>query len=147
MTLYPYRELTITSKVQECCGWEFAAKLGEFDYSPSFIAVFAMRCCELELDHLICRLELVYWTSDHSLSVFVLHNFFLAVVVNSGGFGKQSHQMAVVKFVLKSKYIHQIHFYTVHSIILCIRSKASIRFSNPFEICSKISEFNYVYEN
>ena len=33
MTLYPYRELTITSKVQECCGWEFAAKLGEFDYS------------------------------------------------------------------------------------------------------------------
>ena len=34
MTLYPYRELTITSKVQECCGWEFAAKLGEFHYSP-----------------------------------------------------------------------------------------------------------------
>ena len=31
--LYPYRELTITSKVQECCGWEFAAKLGEPDYS------------------------------------------------------------------------------------------------------------------
>ena len=29
---YPYRELTITSKVQECCGREFAAKLGEFDY-------------------------------------------------------------------------------------------------------------------
>ena len=33
MTLYPDRELTITSKVQEFCGWEFAAKLGEFDYS------------------------------------------------------------------------------------------------------------------
>ena len=33
MTLYPHRELTITSKVQECCGREFAAKLGEFDYS------------------------------------------------------------------------------------------------------------------
>ena len=33
MTLYPYGELTITSKVQECCGPEFAAKLGEFDYS------------------------------------------------------------------------------------------------------------------
>ena len=32
MTLYPYRELTITSKVQECCGREFAAKLGEFGY-------------------------------------------------------------------------------------------------------------------
>ena len=31
--LYLYRELTITSKVQECCGWEFAAKQGEFDYS------------------------------------------------------------------------------------------------------------------
>ena len=31
--LYPYRELTITSKVQECCGREFAAELGEFDYS------------------------------------------------------------------------------------------------------------------
>ena len=36
MTLYPYRELTITSKVQECCGREFAAKLGEFDYSNFF---------------------------------------------------------------------------------------------------------------
>ena len=35
MTLYPYSELTITSKVQECCGQEFAAKLGEFDYSKS----------------------------------------------------------------------------------------------------------------
>ena len=23
----------ITNKVQECCRWEFAAKLGEFDYS------------------------------------------------------------------------------------------------------------------
>ena len=33
MTLYPNRELTITSKVQECCGREFAATLGEFDYS------------------------------------------------------------------------------------------------------------------
>ena len=33
VTLYPYRELTITSKVQECCGREIAAKLGEFDYS------------------------------------------------------------------------------------------------------------------
>ena len=33
MTFYPYRELAITSKVQECCGLEFAAKLGEFDYS------------------------------------------------------------------------------------------------------------------
>ena len=32
MTLYPYRELTITSKVQECYEREFAAKLGEFDY-------------------------------------------------------------------------------------------------------------------
>ena len=32
MTLYPYRELTTTSKVQECCGRESAAKLGEFDY-------------------------------------------------------------------------------------------------------------------
>ena len=35
MTLYPYRELIITSKVQECCAWEFAAKLGEFGYSSS----------------------------------------------------------------------------------------------------------------
>ena len=35
MTLYPYRELTITSKVQDCCGREFAAKLGEFDYSEN----------------------------------------------------------------------------------------------------------------
>ena len=32
MKLYPCRELTTTSKVQECCGLEFAAKLGEFDY-------------------------------------------------------------------------------------------------------------------
>ena len=31
--IYPDRELTNTSKVQECCGQEFAAKLGEFDYS------------------------------------------------------------------------------------------------------------------
>ena len=34
--LYPHREITITSKVQECCGREFAAKLGEFDYSIVF---------------------------------------------------------------------------------------------------------------
>ena len=38
MTLYPHRELTITSKVQECCGWEFAGGLGEFDYSKSLVA-------------------------------------------------------------------------------------------------------------
>ena len=31
--LYPYRDLTITSKVQECCGREFAGKLGECDYT------------------------------------------------------------------------------------------------------------------
>ena len=37
--------------------------------------------------------------------------------------------MAVAKFVLKSKYIYQMHFYTVHSIILCIHSKASINSS------------------
>ena len=42
--------------------------------------------------------------------------------------------MAVAKSVLKSKYIHQSHFYTVHSIILCIHSKASIKFINPFQI-------------
>ena len=30
--IYPYRELPITRKVQECYGREFAAKLGEFDY-------------------------------------------------------------------------------------------------------------------
>ena len=54
--------------------------------------------------------------------------------------------MAAAKFVLKSKYVHQIHFYTVHSIILCIHSKASIKFINPFQICSKITKFNYVYE-
>ena len=29
----PHKSLPNTSKVQECCGWEFAAKLGEFDYS------------------------------------------------------------------------------------------------------------------
>ena len=39
MTLYPYRELTITSKVQECCGREFAAKLGEFDSTNSATTV------------------------------------------------------------------------------------------------------------
>ena len=33
VTLYPYQGLTITSKVQECCGREFAAKLREFKYS------------------------------------------------------------------------------------------------------------------
>ena len=33
MTIYPYRELTITSKVQERCGRKFAAKLGEFEYN------------------------------------------------------------------------------------------------------------------
>ena len=33
VTLYPCRELNITSKVQECCGQEFVAKLGENDYS------------------------------------------------------------------------------------------------------------------
>ena len=32
MTLY-CRELTIASKVRECCWREFAVKLGEFDYS------------------------------------------------------------------------------------------------------------------
>ena len=31
--LYPYRELAITSKLHECCGREFAAKLDEFGYS------------------------------------------------------------------------------------------------------------------
>ena len=65
----------------------------------------------------------------------------------NGGFGKQGHQMAVAKFVLKSKYIQQIHFYTVHSIILCIHSKASIKFINPFQICSKITKFDYLYES
>ena len=54
--------------------------------------------------------------------------------------------MAVARLELKSKYMHQIHFYTVHSIILCIQSKASIKLINPFQICSKIIEFNYVYE-
>ena len=44
------------------------------------------------------------------------------------------------KVLPKSKYIHQIHFYTVHSIILCIHSKASIQFINPFRICSKITK-------
>ena len=37
MTLNPYQELTITSKVQECCGREFAAKLGEFDFSNNYV--------------------------------------------------------------------------------------------------------------
>ena len=36
MTLYPYQDLTITSKVQECCGREFAAKLGESDNNASY---------------------------------------------------------------------------------------------------------------
>ena len=65
----------------------------------------------------------------------------------NGGFGNHGHQMAVASFVLKSKYIHQIHFYTVHSIILCIHSRASIKFINPFQIHSKITKFDYVYEN
>ena len=42
-TLYPYRKLTITSKVQECCWWEFAAKLGEFDYSTFVNVNFAFK--------------------------------------------------------------------------------------------------------
>ena len=42
MTLYPYRELTITSKVQECCGQEFAAKLAEFDYSLRYAVLIAL---------------------------------------------------------------------------------------------------------
>ena len=47
MTLYPYRELTITSRVQECCGLEFAAKLAEFDYSVEFCSFSEFRCiCE-----------------------------------------------------------------------------------------------------
>ena len=37
VTLHPYRELTVASKVQECCGWEFAAKLGESDYSEMYL--------------------------------------------------------------------------------------------------------------
>ena len=36
--------------------------------------------------------------------------------------------MAAAKFVLKSKYVHQIHFYTVHSIILCIHSSTLSRY-------------------
>ena len=55
--------------------------------------------------------------------------------------------MVVASFAPKSKYIRQIHFYTVHSIISCIYSKASIKFVNPFQICSKITKFNCVYEN
>ena len=31
--IYRVESYPITSKVQECCGLEFAAKLGEFDYS------------------------------------------------------------------------------------------------------------------
>ena len=54
----------------------------------------------------------------------------------NGGFGKQGYQMAVASFAPKSKYIHQIYFYTVHSIISCIHSKASIKFINPFQIRS-----------
>ena len=46
MTLY--RELTITSKVQECCGQEFAAKLGEFDYSLAY-------CPNKHLMFIICK--------------------------------------------------------------------------------------------
>ena len=34
--LCPYRELTITSEVQEFCGRKFPAKLGEFNYSKYF---------------------------------------------------------------------------------------------------------------
>ena len=39
------------------------------------------------------------------------------------------------------------HFYIVHSVILCILSKASIKFINPFQICSKIIRFSYAYES
>ena len=55
--------------------------------------------------------------------------------------------MAAASFAPKSKYISQIHFYTVHSIISCIHSKASTKFVNLFQICSKITKFNCVYEN
>ena len=62
-------------------------------------------------------------------------NLILLLLFN-GGFGKQGHQMAVASFAPKSKYIHQIYLYTVHSIISCIHSKASIKFINPFQIRS-----------
>ena len=45
--LYPYRELTITSKVQEYSGREFVAKLGEFDYSYASNFSWGMPQCIL----------------------------------------------------------------------------------------------------
>ena len=62
----------------------------------------------------------------------------LILGTGNGGFGKHGHQMAVASLVLKSKYILKIHFYTVHSIILCIHSKASIKFINPFQIVVRL---------
>ena len=61
MTLYPYQELTITSKVHECCEWEFAAKLGESDYRsiPSFHMVdFA---CQIIHRHQFCNDPLIFF--------------------------------------------------------------------------------------
>ena len=51
VTLYPYRELTITSKVQECHGREFAAKLGEFDYSICGSTVSMVRKREVSIQN------------------------------------------------------------------------------------------------
>ena len=79
--LYPCRELTITSKVQECCGREFGAKLGEFDYriwkQVLFLDIETLRWnivsdFNLNLNFSNAYLQIYLWSLFHCL-ILVAH--------------------------------------------------------------------------
>ena len=55
--IYPYRELTNHKQVQECCGWEFAAKLGEFDYSREMSRTRSRSICSSYIEYIIHFLD------------------------------------------------------------------------------------------
>ena len=69
MTLYPYRELTITSKVQECCGWEFAAKLGQFGYRFQHRELFQFLHEQRWKDHVALLVRQAQNHQDHPKSI------------------------------------------------------------------------------
>ena len=85
VTLYPYRELTITSKVQECCGQEFAAKLGEFDYSYPFCNPHFSRSTQFFLLGSLARAQIDHFVfSSHRY----IHYSFIAIWVAFAGGGE-----------------------------------------------------------
>ena len=99
MTLYPYRELTITSKVQECCGRELAAKLGEFDYS-NVVMFIATKTAVKVLEKLV-QTELM--RCCHGLKMFgsVFHTKTMAALTFDWQVVRQ-HRVARYRNLLKT---------------------------------------------